>query len=241
MDGTHPRPVSAPFEPPRPLAPADRVGAAYDDLAGGYDHFHIDAKSRAENALVASRLARRLRSGPRVVDLGCGTGLLLDLLDIPPERYLGVDVSGGMLEHARKKHPRHAFVQADAQQLGPEHGRFDLVVSLFGSPSYCALEPFAATVERLRTDAGGHFLMYCGPRYVERSTYINKGANLLKAFPTERLAAAYPGSRVWGMSWLVDAAPRWTPEPIARGLLQLDTLSAGRFAPDRCFFLVAER
>lgn len=239
------RPLPAPLAQPEPkdrYSPiALRVGEAYDDLAEGYDRFHIDAKSRAENRFVANRIARRLERGGRVIDVGCGTGLLLDLVSIPPDRFLGVDVSESMLEQARAKHPRHTFVRADAQKLDNAYGQFDLVVSLFGSPSYCALGPFSHSVERVRKPGGGMFLMYCGPRYVERSTYINKGAQLLQSYFTEGLRHAYPESHVWGVSCLVDLVPRRTPEVVMRRLLELDAKTVGRLRPDLCYFLVVER
>ena len=220
---------------------AEHVGHAYDALADGYDRFHVDAKSLAENDFIARRLARRVGPHTRVLDLGCGTGLLLDLLSIREDRYVGVDVSHGMLDGARRKYPRHRFVQADAQQLDAVMGQFDLVVSLFGSPSYCGLASLARSVERRRVSGGGHFLMYCGPRYIQRSTYINKNTHLLQSYDAAALRDAYPGSRVWGMSCAVDVAPRATPTSIMRQLLAFDAKTAGRIAPDLCFFLVVER
>ncbi len=224
-----------------PTEVAQDVGQAYDALADGYDGFHIDAKSRAENSFIAERLAGRIDAGSRVLDLGCGTGLLLDLLPISPDRYLGVDVSQGMLSSARQKHPSHRFVLGDAQRLDATLGPFDMVVSLFGAPSYCSLEGLSGSVNRLRADAGGLFLMYCGPRYVRRSTYINKSVSLLQSYSATVLKSTYPDSRVWGMSWVVDVAPRRTPVPIMRRLLSFDAHTVGRLMPDVCFFIIVER
>ena len=237
------RTASAPSTggPAPTTAGAEPVATAYDGLASGYDDFHVDAKSRAENDWVRDRLAARIGPSTRLVDLGCGTGLLLDLLPVAPDRYLGIDISEGMLERARAKHPDHRFVRGDIQNVSPELGRFDLVVSLFGSASYCGLEPFARSVGRLSAEGAGHFLMYCGPRYLARSTYINKGQQLLRPYSQRSLRARFPASRVRGMSWLVDAAPGWLPAPLLRGLLEADVRTAGRYFPDRCFFLVVER
>jgi 2-polyprenyl-3-methyl-5-hydroxy-6-metoxy-1,4-benzoquinol methylase len=61
----------------------------------------------------------------RVLDLGCGVGVLADL--VPADRYLGVDVHAASLVAARAAHPRHRF----AERLGPEdRGTFDTAVSL---------------------------------------------------------------------------------------------------------------
>ena len=252
-DNSHVHAVVAGQAPPPPKfeAPSDElailippdaseVATAYDELAEGYDDFHVDTKSLAENGFVARHLASRISARTRVLDLGCGTGLLLDLLPIAPDCYVGIDVSRRMLDTARGKHPNHRFVLADAQQLDPAFGQFDMVVSLFGSASYCELDPLAASVAQMQAEEGGHFLMFCGPRYVQRSTYINKSSSLLNSFNTASLQSAYPASRVWGMSWSVDVAPNGTPVSIMQRLLSFDVKTVGRMAPDRCFFLVVE-
>lgn len=233
--------VSATAPAYQPSSPAHRVGQTYDELALGYDGYHIDAKSLAENRFVADRIKTRVGAATSVLDVGCGTGLLLDLVDIPPDRYLGVDVSEGMLSRAREKHPEHRFVMTDAQRMSSKLGQFDLVVSLFGSPSYCALGSFARAVRGVQTPTGGHFLMYCGPRYMKRSTYINKSTKLLQSYSSQELREAYPGSRTWGMSFLVDAAPSFLPSGVMRGLLGWDSRTVGRLAPDACFFVIVER
>ena len=67
---------------------------AYDELSEGYDDFHVDGKSLAENRRMARYLRTFVRPHERVADLGCGTGLLLELLPLPPERYIGVEAEG---------------------------------------------------------------------------------------------------------------------------------------------------
>jgi len=51
--------------------------------------------------------SRYLAPGCKVLDLGCGTGLLLELLALQPEDYLGIDPSGKMLEELKRKFPEH--------------------------------------------------------------------------------------------------------------------------------------
>jgi len=218
------------------------VQKAYDDLAEAYDDFHTDGKSLAENRRIGRYLSKLIEPRDTVVDLGCGTGLLLDLVDLPPERYVGVDISAKMLTAARDKHPGYRFVEGNLEiPIEPLAGaRFDLAISLFGSPSYCQLAPVADNVRGLLKPGGRYFLMYCGPDYLSRSTYINQGKALLMPHSTRELAAVYPEARIWGMSSLVDRVPNTWPAPVLDALLRVDVHTVGRFAKDACFFLNVE-
>ena len=51
--------------------------------------------------------SRYLAPGCKVLDLGCGTGLLLELLALQPEDYVGIDPSEKMLEELQRKFPEH--------------------------------------------------------------------------------------------------------------------------------------
>ena len=68
------------------------------------------------------------RSAPRVLDVGCGTGLLRARLDgTGVGDYVGVDLSPTAVEAAeRRRLPRSRFVVGDAAAL--DLGRFDVVV-----------------------------------------------------------------------------------------------------------------
>ncbi len=63
--------------------------------------------------------------GSSVLEIGCGTGDLLNAL--APSRGVGVDASTAMLEIARKKYPDLVFLAGDAAEL-PLDEKFDYVV-----------------------------------------------------------------------------------------------------------------
>jgi len=216
-----------------------QVGKVYDGLADGYDQYHVDGKSLAENAEVAARLRRLVRPGDTVADLGCGTGLLLELCHVPAERYVGLDISAGMLARARQKFPGHAFHEGDIQDPHPAlpGGSVDVVVSLFGSPAYCDAQRVASQVFRLLRPGGRYFLMFCGPRYPHRSTYISPESAFMKPRRAGELRGMFPGSTVEGMSCGVDLLPARTPVRLAHALLRLEVAALGRAAPDAFFFL----
>ncbi|MEW1718338.1 class I SAM-dependent methyltransferase [Streptomyces sp. NPDC093109] len=81
---------------------------------------------------------RRYGAGPRVLDLGCGTGRDAAHLHHAGHRAVtGADLSDAMLEYARAHHPGPRYVRADLRAFDLGKGAFDAVVCLDSALLYC--------------------------------------------------------------------------------------------------------
>jgi SAM-dependent methyltransferase len=99
--------------------------------------------------------ARLLPAGARVLDLGCGQGLLAALLDAagtPPASYVGVDLSTRDIERARGMgKPWASFVTGDIRTC--EMPRSDVIV-LLDVLHYVDHDAQARILERIRAALG---------------------------------------------------------------------------------------
>ena len=89
--------------------------------------------------------------GERVLDVGCGPGVLAPHLAAAGARYTGVDASRRLLAFARRHHGRHGrFVEGDATRLREmaelEAGSFDAAVFLLSIQDIDPLEDALSSV-----------------------------------------------------------------------------------------------
>lgn len=114
-------------------APTTESGIAspFNELATSWDAAHpvtTESVQRAREQVADLRG----KYPPHVLDIGCGTGRVLDLGLVSPDRYAGVDSSRAMLNMLVRKYPRVAAVYpADVRELLQRRaftpGQFDLV------------------------------------------------------------------------------------------------------------------
>lgn len=171
----HGRWFVGPILPPVPPEVQLTVPEAYDRLANTYDHFYAHPRYQRENFEAARLLFEFVPfTDVHVLDIGCGTGLFAGLphwaaeLQRHPDQYVGVDPSLGMLYVFATKHPHLAAetfhgTMADYAATGQATG-FDLVVSLFGSPSYLSVDEIRAAFDAVAR-GGRIFLMFYRPGY----------------------------------------------------------------------------
>lgn len=114
------------------LSTVSGVDTAYDEVATTWDVDHPIADGEADH--VKQLLAGvRGKYPPHVLDIGCGTGRVLDLGLVSPDRYAAVDSSQAMLNVLIRKHPKVAAVYPmdvrDALIAGTfTPGQFDWVI-----------------------------------------------------------------------------------------------------------------
>ena len=128
------------------------VRAMFDAIAPRYDlvnrvmTFRLDVGWRKQ-------AVRALDLGPAasVVDLACGTGDLCRDLAAVGYRPIGVDLSLGMLRHARTTAP---LAQADALALPFADAAVDGVISGFALRNFLALPPVFAELGRVVRPGG---------------------------------------------------------------------------------------
>jgi tRNA (uracil-5-)-methyltransferase TRM9 len=101
----------------------------YEEIADQYNETRKKNLFPLWNELI--KIMKGIADGDRVLDVGCGNGRLLEAFIGKDIKYLGVDNSEKLLDHARANYPANKFMKADILDLGtvPEY-EFDHVVSV---------------------------------------------------------------------------------------------------------------
>ncbi len=156
---------------------------------------------RAHEQLVNHLLGMKPRRFHSVLDLGCGTGLCGGLIRPVADRVDGVDLSGAMLEQARKLGVYTELVHADvAGYLQDAKRRDDLVLAADVFIYVGGLEPVFAGVARV-LECGGQFCFTVEPA---------EGAERVQLLPSLRYAhsEAYIRELAQAHGFLVDEIVR---------------------------------
>lgn len=224
---------------------------AYDGLAPVYDDVYLSPKDMAENAWLAGHLDKEGYCDGSVLDVGCGTGLLLDMCTIQPQWYMGIDVSDQMLAVARQKHGCSTFAKASMQDMVSVVGsnRWQNAIYLFGSLSY-STEPMVALeqMEAALRPGGRFFVMLLSHRYPDRSSYSvsNAGYSVPIVTYDEKQAtnlfndtAYLEVESVRGLSVIVDRM-QWLGERLMNPYYRFEAATLGRIAPSKAAYVVVE-
>lgn len=211
----------------------------YDTLASDYDALFTRPRDLAENDELRRRLGRHNATEGRVLDVGCGTGFLLELCGLPPERYVGIDISDEMLAKAKAKFPAHTFEAQDMDCLGYLDESFDSVVALW-SLSYSS-DPREAVAEILRVlrPGGSIFVVvYAEWRgsesplpYESWPEYSGTQRTLFSKRGLTELFGLNVDVSVRGLS------SRHVPSFLSARFMRLESETIGRLFPNSCTYL----
>lgn len=108
---------------------------AYTEFAQVYDRFMDNVPYEQWAAYIRSLLGERQINDGLIVDLGCGTGTLTDLLANAGYDMIGIDGSIQMLEIAREKRPDLLFLNQDIRSF-ELYGTVRAIVSVCDCMNY---------------------------------------------------------------------------------------------------------
>ena len=137
-------------------APSDAATQAYyDDFSGGYER----ERGRGYHGLIDDlevEVALPLARDARVLEAGCGTGLILERLAPVAEEAWGVDLSPGMLRKAQNRGLN--VVVGSVTELPFADESFDMVCSFKVLAHVPDIERALAEIARV-TRPGGHMVL----------------------------------------------------------------------------------
>jgi len=159
----------------------------------GPDQLFFDLWSRVYDAPLVQRLTYRpvqnavlqeLRVGPpgRVLDVGCGTGLLAARIhrELQPAATVGCDFSQGMLRQAARGDSELPWVRGNALRLPFRDGSFDAVVSTEAFHWFPDQDAALAEFFRVLAPKGRLLVALINPRAAWLSRATRLGSKLIR-------------------------------------------------------------
>ena len=180
------------------VPPGEFVVDLFDGLAPRYDNV-VRAYTFGQDLRWKDVLIRRLHpvQGERVLDLACGTGLILERLSklVGPSNVVGADLTRSMLRELSRRRGAYPVVQATAERLPFKSESFDVVTAGY-LLKYVRLERFLPELGRVLRP-GGRF----GGYDFSRPLHGTVSGTLYSIYLHQLLPAL--GGATWAR------APRW--------------------------------
>lgn len=139
----------------------DEIAAYFNERAGKWDESGCSGESRVQGAVLS---LVDLKPGDSVLDLGCGTGVMIPFyLAAKAGKIVAVDVSEKMVKRAREKFGSEPSVELRAQDALSlsEDVCFDAVVIYNAYPHFFEKQALVEKVYRL-VKPGGRFAVAHG-------------------------------------------------------------------------------
>lgn len=137
-----------------------KIKKYYDDFGSWYDDDRFSKYFSVVNEL-ETELINKYAQDKEALEIGCGTGIILNEVNKSARKAMGVDLSDGMLEQARKK--GLDVQQASATKLPFEDSVFDTVYSFKVLPHIPDIKEAVMEITRVVRDDGTLVLEFYNP------------------------------------------------------------------------------
>jgi len=188
-----------------------KTNTSWDPLARWYDGWVGQDGSRHHRQLAIPAVLEllELQPGQRILDIGCGQGVLAPYVARTNAKYTGVDLSASLLQLARQRHGKQGrFLRADACRLaarpGLLPGSFDAVIFLLSIQDMQPLQPVLQTAAAMLVPGGRMVILMTHPcfRIPRQSGWSWDPGRKLQSRRVDRYLTpltvplkAYPGSQ----------------------------------------------
>ncbi len=110
-----------------------------------------------------------IKSGSRILDIGCGPGNSTNILSETGAKVTGIDFSQKMIDNATISYPKINFKQADAESIPEEDNTFDVVIANYVVHHLPDPEKVFSEIARVLKPNGKFAFAVWGPK-VEQSS-----------------------------------------------------------------------
>ncbi|MYY13364.1 methyltransferase domain-containing protein [Streptomyces sp. SID4919] len=176
----------------------DGTGAAYDGVVELYASLfanRLETQPFARAMIGTFAELVRATGNPRAADVGCGPGHLTAMLHELGLDAFGLDLSTGMVDHARRAHPALRFEEGRMESLPIEDGALGGVLAHYSMIHTPPVEIPALLAEQVRVLAPGGLLLVSffgtdGPEPVRFDHKVTPAYS----WPADRLAELLTGA-----------------------------------------------
>ena len=144
------------------------ISSYYDDYSSWYDGERREGYYSLINALEFERIAPHVRDHD-ALEIGCGTGLILERTHAMARNATGVDLSQGMAGVSRSK--GLTVANASATALPFPDNSFDVVYSCKVLPHVPAIRDAVGEIDRVLRPGGRAFLEFYSPYSLKALAY----------------------------------------------------------------------